>query len=188
MQLDFELILAACWIVFIGYWIYSAPKSKRTLNRNFGTGMLIRVGIFAVIVALASINSKFHLQVQMQAHVGLWWGVVGCACAVAGIGIAVWARYYLGRNWGMPMSIKENAELVTGGPYQWVRNPIYSGMLLAILGSVIVAGVWWLVVLIGAGIYFVFSVFQEEKDMQKAFPNSYPAYKARTWRLVPFIF
>ena len=187
MQLYFGYILFACWAVFIGYWLYSATKAKRTVRRSFyGTGMLWRLSVVVIVVVIA----KLYPQFLSRSFVAFnpWWGVLGCVLAIAGVAIAVWARYHLGRNWGMPMTLKENAELVTSGPYHWVRNPIYSGAILALLGSGLVGGAFWLFVCLTSVIYFVASVFQEEKLMQKEFPNTYPAYKARTWRLLPFIF
>ncbi len=186
-----EAILIACWAVFVGYWIYSAPKAKRTLGSIFGgrfgaAGILWRLAIVAVVVFIAKFQP--HILLLSFVSAGVWWGVLGCTLAIAGVAIAVWARYNLGRNWGMPMTVKENAELVTSGPYQWIRNPIYTGIILALIGSGLVAGVWWFIICLASVVYFVVSSLQEEKIMQKAFPNTYPQYKARTWALVPFIF
>lgn len=64
----------------------------------------------------------------------------GVALVLCGLGTAVWARISLGRNWGMPMSEKEEPELVTSGPYGVVRHPIYSGIVLATVGTALVAG------------------------------------------------
>lgn len=186
-QALFGIILSACWIVFVGYWIYSAPKAKRTLSGSFsGIGIAWRLIIVILVIFIAKVQPKFLLQTFVS--FSIWWGVGGCILAMVGVSIAVWARYYLGRNWGMPMTIKENAELVTTGPYRWVRNPIYTGVILALMGTGLVAGTWWFVICVASIVYFIVSVFQEEKIMLKAFPNTYPAYKARTWRLVPFIF
>jgi protein-S-isoprenylcysteine O-methyltransferase Ste14 len=44
-----------------------------------------------------------------------------------GLGFAIWARVHIGRNWGTPMTQKDEPELVTSGPYHLVRHPIYSG-------------------------------------------------------------
>jgi len=187
LQIYFGAILLVCWVVFVGYWIYSAKGAKRTIGRPFfGTGIAWRLVIVLAVIVVA----KFQPRILLQTFISFspWWGVVGCVLAVAGVAIAIWARYYLGRNWGMPMSVKENAELVTGGPYQWVRNPIYTGVILALLGSGLVAGVWWLVICSASIVYFILSVFQEERIMLKTFPNSYPQYKAHTWRLIPFVF
>ena len=50
-----------------------------------------------------------------------------------GLGLAIWARAHIGRNWGLPMSRKAYPELVTSGPYAVIRHPIYVGILLAAL-------------------------------------------------------
>lgn len=50
-------------------------------------------------------------------------GAIAAVVLASGIMLAVWARVHLGRNWGMPMSQKADAELVTSGPYRFVRHP-----------------------------------------------------------------
>jgi protein-S-isoprenylcysteine O-methyltransferase Ste14 len=87
----------------------------------------------------------------------------------------------------MPMSVKENAELVTTGPYAYIRNPIYAGIVLATLGSALIDW-WWAVFLACAVAYFVYSAKVEERILLREFPDSYPAYKARTKSLIPFVY
>jgi protein-S-isoprenylcysteine O-methyltransferase Ste14 len=111
-------------------------------------------------------------------------GVVFCAL---GIGLAIWARIHLGRNWGMPMSRKENPALVTTGPYAFVRHPIYTGMLLAMLGSTIAESALWTLPLALLGAYFIFSARREEELMIEQFPEQYPAYMKRTKMLLPSV-
>jgi protein-S-isoprenylcysteine O-methyltransferase Ste14 len=60
---------------------------------------------------------------------------IGAVLFACGIALAVWARLHLGRNWGMPMTQRAEPELVTSGPYRFVRHPIYSGLLTAMLGD-----------------------------------------------------
>jgi protein-S-isoprenylcysteine O-methyltransferase Ste14 len=102
--------------------------------------------------------------------------------------VGPWARYYLGKNWGMPMTVKEDPELVTGGPYTFVRHPIYTGILLAVLGSVLASSLLWLVILVFFTYEFIRSVKGEEMLMTKQFPEKYPAYKKRTKMLIPFVY
>ena len=111
-------------------------------------------------------------------------GVILCA---AGIAIAIWARVYLGRNWSGTPSIKEGHELVTSGPYRFVRHPIYTGMILAFLGSALVAGIIWSVVFLFFTINFLYRIPVEERYMTQLFPDQYPEYKKKTRALVPFI-
>ena len=102
--------------------------------------------------------------------------------------MAISARWYLGRNWGMPMSRKEHPELVTGGPYACKRRPIYTGLILAMLGSAIGITIIWALVLVPVGGYFIYSARREEALMLQQFPEQYAAYRARTGMLVPRLF
>jgi protein-S-isoprenylcysteine O-methyltransferase Ste14 len=88
----------------------------------------------------------------------------------------------------MPMSRKDEPELVTSGPYHRVRHPIYSGILLAGVGTAVALNWLWLLAVILVGVYFVYSATVEERYMSEQFPDSYPAYRRSTKMLVPFIF
>jgi protein-S-isoprenylcysteine O-methyltransferase Ste14 len=117
-----------------------------------------------------------------------WLQGIGTAIFVMGLALAVWARVYIGRNWGMPMSRKADPELVTTGPYRTVRHPIYSGILLALIGTTIAVSLYWLVAVVFAGAYFSFSATREERYMAEQFPNAYPEYKRSTKMLIPHVF
>ena len=88
----------------------------------------------------------------------------------------------------MPMTQKVDPELVTTGPYRSVRHPIYSGIILAMIGTTIAVSLYWVVAVVVVGGYFVYSAVTEERLMAASFPNSYPAYKRSTKMLIPFIF
>ena len=64
----------------------------------------------------------------------------GLALTLAGIGLAIWARANLGQNWSAKITIKEGHRIIESGPYAVVRHPIYSGFLLAMLGTALVLG------------------------------------------------
>ena len=86
------------------------------------------------------------------------------------------------------MSQKDEPELVTGGAYRLVRHPIYSGILLAVLGTAIALSWLFLVALVLAGAYFTYSASVEERYLTEPFPDTYPAYKRSTKMFVRFIF
>ncbi len=185
MQTDFAII-GMSWLVFLIVWLIAALGAKRTVRRS-GFFFWLRIVVIAlVIVAL-------HYQLLDPAlltayHPTLLSANIGALLTILGVALAIWARAYLGRHWGMPMSQKENAELVTTGPYAFIRHPIYTGMLVALIGSSLALGLFFLFVLIVSGIYFIYSATQEEKRMAMIFASTYPAYKARTKMLIPFIF
>lgn len=85
------------------------------------------------------------------------------------------------------MTQKNEPELVTGGPYRLVRHPIYSGILLATVGTAVALNWRWLVIVALAGIYFVYSATVEERYLAEQFPDTYPAYKRSTKMLIPFV-
>jgi protein-S-isoprenylcysteine O-methyltransferase Ste14 len=118
----------------------------------------------------------------------LWLQVIGLVIFLLGLALAVWARAYLGRNWGMPMSEKADPELVTTGPYSTVRHPIYSGIILAMIGTTVAVSWYWLVAVVLLGAYFIYSAVMEERYMAGRFPDAYPKYKQSTKMLIPFIF
>ena len=114
-------------------------------------------------------------------------GVVGAVVFACGLLLAVWARIHLGRNWGMPMSQKDEPELVTDGPYRFVRHPIYTGILLGMVGTGLAISLWWLIACVLIGAYFLYSAHVEEGNLMQTFPTQYPPYRARTKMLIPFV-
>ena len=113
---------------------------------------------------------------------------LGVMLCWGGLGFAIWARIHLGKNWGMPMSVKENPELITSGPYAYVRHPIYTGVLAAAIGSALVVGTGWLVLMVLLAIYFIYSAKKEEALLRRTFGQHYDMYAQRTKMLIPWIF
>jgi protein-S-isoprenylcysteine O-methyltransferase Ste14 len=167
------------WGVFWIYWLIAATGAKRSVrtSRFRPPGLVLLVGIVLLRVfktGTLAVNSPI-LQ------------VVGLILLAAGLGLAVWARIYLGRNWGMPMTERAEPELVTSGPYRFVRHPIYSGLLLAVLGTALANNLYWLIALALVGGYFIYSATVEERLMTTTFPADYASYKAHTKMLIPFV-
>ncbi len=76
--------------------------------------------------------------------------------------------------------------MITSGPYVYVRHPIYTGVLLALLGSALTGSILGIMLLI-IGVVFCLRIGKEERIMLGLFPNDYPAYQKRTKRLIPFV-
>jgi protein-S-isoprenylcysteine O-methyltransferase Ste14 len=187
----YRSIIAGLWLIFVVYWAVAAVGAKRNASSRLwrgGIGLRLVV-ILAVAVVLRSPSLReFLAETQRSAsHSSLlgWTGVTLCAF---GFGLAIIARWHLGRNWGMPMSRKEKPELVTSGPYAFIRHPIYTGLILAMLGSAIGVNLTWALMLVPVGAYFILSARQEESVMLQLFPEQYAAYMARTGMLAPRLF
>ncbi len=136
-----DIIIGVGWIVFWAYWLVMASTAKAGRSR-WVQFAVVRVGIILVVLFLLRLRVfKGH-----GAATGNPWLLgIGLAIFVLGLALAVWARVYLGRNWGMPMSQKADPELVTTGPYGKIRHPIYSGIILGMAGTAIAISLYWLI-------------------------------------------
>ena len=187
----YRSIIAGLWLLFVVYWAVAAVGAKRTtsgLMWRGGIGLrLLLILTIAVVVRSPSLRG-FLAETQRSASHSSLLGWTGVALCVLGFGLAISARWHLGRNWGMPMSRKEQPELVTSGPYAFIRHPIYAGLILAMLGSAIGVNVSWALMLLPVGGYFIYSARREESLLLQQFPEQYAAYMARTGMLAPRLF
>lgn len=179
-----DIIIAAGWAVFWAYWLVMAltAKSGRSRWTRFAGGRVV-----IILVVLLLFRLRLFGDHGTAATGDPWLLGTGLAIFVLGLALAVWARVYLGRNWGMPMSQKADPELVTTGPYRKVRHPIYGGILLGVAGTAIAVSPYWLVAAAILGGYFGYSAVVEERTMTRLFPAAYPPYKNATKMLIPYV-
>ncbi len=176
MRIAVYVIWAAFWL----YWLISAFGNKHGTRTN-------RTRVAAIVmIALAVLVVRLLRGDSLRVHSPIL-QAVGLVLFLCGIALAVWARVHLGRNWGTPMSQKDEPELITSGPYHLVRHPIYSGILLATLGTALITNGDWLIVFGLMAVYFLYSAGVEEKLLESSFPSTYPSYRAHTKRLIPFV-
>jgi protein-S-isoprenylcysteine O-methyltransferase Ste14 len=172
--------IAIAWIVFWVYWLASAfgVKKGRASTRRIPLNGLSALAVILLLRVFRGGSLEVHSPVL---------GAIGAVVFASGIALAIWARIHLGRNWGMPMTQKAEPELVTSGPYRFVRHPIYSGLLLALLGTALATNLIGLLIVAVLGTYFYYSASVEEKNLVATFPAAYPAYRNSTKMLIPFV-
>jgi len=172
--------IAIAWLIFWVYWFASAfgVKDGRASRRRIPLNGLSALSVL-LLVRVVRGGSLAVDSPLLEA--------VGTVVFASGIALAVWARVHLGRNWGMPMTQKAEPELVTSGPYRFVRHPIYSGLLAGLLGTALATNLIGLVIVAVLGGYFYYSASVEEKNLIETFPTAYPAYRTSTKMLIPFL-
>ena len=178
-----DLVIVIGWLVFWTYWLVSARNIKPGRDRgNWFTG--IRVAVIILVIFLAR-SVGFGAR-----HAAENWALAGAGLAVwlLGLALAVWARLYIGQNWGMPMTQADNPELVTTGPYHFVRHPIYTGIIFGMVGTALALTLFGMIAVVVLAGYFIYSAVSEERYLTKVFPDAYPAYKRRSKMLIPFVF
>ena len=113
---------------------------------------------------------------------------LGAALTLAGVAFAIWARMTIAGNWSSDVTLKRDHELVVAGPYRWVRHPIYTGILLASLGTALAVGEWrGLIAVIFAGAAYWRKLGIEEAVMRRQFGEAYARYAGRVRALIPFV-
>jgi protein-S-isoprenylcysteine O-methyltransferase Ste14 len=182
-------VTAALWGVWLLYWCLSALQVKRTRWRepfSSAAAHLVPLVLAALLFAAphrlpAWLDRRFLPPGALLSSLGL------CLIA-AGLALAAWARAHLGRNWSGTVTLKESHSLIATGPYRLVRHPIYSGLLLALLGTALVIGerrgLFGLALAVFA---FIYRSRVEEARLRDTFPE-YEEYRRRTKALVPFIY
>jgi len=180
------------WLTLVVYWGLSTAVALRTIGSRWiwWREIAVRLGFFALVVQVLQIA----ILGRALPGAALYWpstsvamGLVGWLLCAAGIGLAIFSRAYLGRSWSLHEANETLPELVTSGPYAVVRHPLYSGLLLAILGSAIAQSVLWLLPMVVYGPLFLLNARREEKFLLEQLPDRYRAYMERTKMLLPFV-
>jgi protein-S-isoprenylcysteine O-methyltransferase Ste14 len=180
----YQQIVAVCWLVLVLVWAVLAAGSSP--GRYSPRAWAMRLTLAAILVIGAYLSSQGRLPrgvVQPPGGVAL----AGAALCVAGLAFALWARISMGRQWGMPMTLRDKPMLVTTGPFAYVRHPIYTGIATMLIGSALTNPVASVAAVVLTA-YFIYSARREERDMLRLWPDVYPAYVQRTKRFVPFVF
>jgi protein-S-isoprenylcysteine O-methyltransferase Ste14 len=179
-----DVAILVVWVLFWSGWLVAAFVAKPTARRQRRARpiALLTIVIGGIIIRVLRPGGPDGFAVHSPAV-----RAVGAALVACGLATAVWARVALGRNWGMPMTEKDDPELITSGPYRLVRHPIYSGIGLATIGTALAVSLDWLIVAAVMGVYFGYSATMEERTLTKEFPEDYPHYRARTKMLIPFL-
>lgn len=182
------IVIAFLWLVFIAYWIISAGQSKQTKSyqKVIWGGTTARITT-VILIALLWTVPLFSYRLYSPI---LTLEIVGISICIVGLLFSVWARETLGENWSAnPAETKKDHKLITTGPYSIVRHPIYTGEIVALLGSLIAIGQVNILILF---VVFTFGVFMrsrvEDGVMTRAFPSEYPNYRRKVSSIIPWIY
>jgi len=175
------------WSVFVAYWAISWLRVKRTktaesLNSRLAT-ILPMVLVFELLFSNALRVGPLRLRFLPVEDWIVWSGI---ALTSLGVALAIWARYSIGQYWSARVTLKEGHRVIRSGPYAWVRHPIYTGMLLAAMGTALVIGEWrgvLAVVVMWAAHYR--KALREEALLTRELGEEYVSYRRSTGFLFP---
>jgi protein-S-isoprenylcysteine O-methyltransferase Ste14 len=189
MQPEIDLWISRVWLSLGVIWAIGAILTKRTarvqttLSRLI-QGALAAAGFLLLLqpdIGIGPLDWRFLPESAGAAYTGLTLTICGAALAVS-------ARVFLGRNWSAMVTIKQDHEIIRRGPYALVRHPMYSGFLLAMLGTALAMGeVRGLLAIGSAFLGFWLKLRTEEQFLTEQFGAQYIRYRQETKALIPFV-
>jgi protein-S-isoprenylcysteine O-methyltransferase Ste14 len=179
------------WVAWVVVWLIAARIGRKKTLKSEGPGIFLRRSFppIALLVAASLLLEWWQpgLLVRPMAtppHELL--STAGLCLLYLGFLVTFWARTTLGGNWSGRITIKENHELVNRGPYRFVRHPIYTGVLLALLGTALVfADLLWGLIFAALVWGFAIKARIEESYMREQFGSRYEEYRRHTGFLLP---
>ena len=174
------------WLVFSLYFLASMRHSIQ-IKRSAPLPSLERV---CLVLAIALVFfPRIHLSfLAARFHHSRAIAVAGLVLTILGLAFSAWARDVLGRNWSGRVIIQVDHQLITAGPYAYVRHPLYTGLLTAFAGTTLVSGDYGSLL----GLFLAVSIFRlkasrEEQLLEAEFGTGYAIYRAHTGGILPRI-
>jgi protein-S-isoprenylcysteine O-methyltransferase Ste14 len=187
MPIIYRLLFPAMWLSWAIYWSLAARGARATERREPMGSRLLHVVPLLLAAYLLWADHVPGPFLDAPLYAGAPWQFWAAALvAAAGLGFTVWARLHLGRNWSGTVTIKQDHELIQTGPYALARHPIYTGLLVAFVGTACARGEWrgvLAVVIAWAALWRKLGV--EERWMVEQFGERYEEYRRRVPALLP---
>jgi protein-S-isoprenylcysteine O-methyltransferase Ste14 len=187
MDWIYEYLFPCLWLLYLVYWTAVSFKVKATKRLESASSRILRSVIFAcAILLLCDRELPITVLYRQLFSAGPGPFFAGTAITIAGLLFSVWARLFLGRNWSRSVTIKQDHELITSGPYALVRHPIYTGILAGFLGTALaIAQVRGFLAFFLILIALSFKLRLEEQWMHSHFGKIYEDYARGVPALLP---
>jgi protein-S-isoprenylcysteine O-methyltransferase Ste14 len=184
----FSSLFLAMWVGWLALWAFMARDVKEAAQSESAASRLTHVGPLLIAGLLLSVRLPPPWFNDRFVPLAIWPPALGAALTFAGLAFAIWARFAIADNWSGDVQLKRDHELIVQGPYRWVRHPIYTGLLLAFIGSALAVGEWRGVIAVAIVALALWGKLRrEEALMRRQFGEAYARYAARVPALVPFV-
>jgi protein-S-isoprenylcysteine O-methyltransferase Ste14 len=189
MAFPYRYLFPAMWLTWALYWwVLSLDVKTPSRIEPFESRLLHVVPLMLAFYLLSVPKLGYSVLNERFLPWSAWAFWVGAVLTAGGLFFAIWARHHLGKNWSGIVTVKEDHELIMTGPYGIVRLPIYTGLLLAFVGTAIALGEWRGVLAFAIVLWSLLRKLRfEERWMREQFGETYEAYSRRVPAIVPFV-
>jgi protein-S-isoprenylcysteine O-methyltransferase Ste14 len=176
--------LGLCWVAWT--LAFLRPRQQAAAPTKVAGAPASKGGIFLEMVGFALAWTFVRPEVFEKSNMAL---IVSMVIAPPSVALAWAATQHLGKQWRFAAALREDHELITSGPYRFVRHPIYTSMLGMLLATG-AAYTWW-PMFVAALIFFLVGteirIHSEERLLVERFQDSFIAYRARVSAYIPFV-
>jgi len=188
-EIPFRICFGVLWVLYFAIRIYFQAKvtGKRVLLRanEKQESLFFRISALAYLLLPIYCLTPWLDFAHFPLPSFLRW--VGSVVTCIGIALFSWSHYVLGANWTAVLALSKEHELVTRGPYRYIRHPMYSAFFTIGFGFLFLS-TNWIVGLLYLGtlaLMYAFRVLREEEMMISRFGETYRQYMQKTGRIFP---
>ena len=185
LLLTWPVLFAAlvCTALLATQPVMSARESTENRRTDRNTMWLIlAMSAFGQVVSLVEWAYLAGAPTQLDAF-----ALLGALLMLGGLAFRVWAIRTLDRAFSATVQIKQDQQLITNGPYRWLRHPSYTGAWSLMVGVALLFHSWAGLLVMGPGMLWVYArrIDTEETTLETAFGQAYSDMKRTTWRMLP---
>jgi protein-S-isoprenylcysteine O-methyltransferase Ste14 len=184
LEMTAWIVLGICWLAWMLAFI--RPRQRAAGKKKVVRAASSRIGIGLVMLAYACVWTFVFPKGFHKSQASLIASIIVGPLAV----VLVWlATRHLDKQWRFEAALSDDHELITTGPYHWIRNPIYTSMFGMLLQTGLVK-TWWPLLLAAITFYIIgteIRVRAEERLLADRFGSTFAAYRASTKAYIPLI-
>jgi len=181
------MVLAGAMSISI-YFRHKAEKQGGRMRTAEGQGLVKLLRLYGLLVLLPLLGYLVNPDWVTWARVALpeWFRWLAAALALVCLPLVYWIFSSIGNNISPTQTTRERHQLVTHGPYHWVRHPLYTVGALLVLALSGLTALWWLAVALAPALaVLVWRTSTEEAHLIETFGDAYRDYMRRTGRFFP---
>jgi protein-S-isoprenylcysteine O-methyltransferase Ste14 len=188
-ELIFRIVFGALWVFHFWLRLHFQRKVKGVGKYVLTNEKQEKFYFFLFALAYLMLLLYFITHWIDFAHISIpiWLRWIGAVVTCVGIGLFGWTHQVLGLNWTAILALSEKHELVTSGPYRYVRHPMYTAFFIIGFGFLFLSANWLIgIIYIGTLLLmYIARISAEEKMMIDRFGDSYRQYMKTTGRILP---
>lgn len=146
------------------------------MNNKFIILSMIYSAVVAVFIIYIIYNQNLQFLYKSTALNGYIFKLTGLVLVCLGLFIAIYTRLYMAGNWSPSILPNGNHELITKGPYAFLRHPLYFGVIIALAGNAVIFAGHWILILFVAFIFLLIKIREEEKYLKEKYGLLYQQY------------